>query len=95
MPEPDPTVRTLEAEQSKQPINSKITIGIIILIIGIALIIISSSLISSRRVSKGFLMTREEITDLRDEAKFGGVALLIVGGIIAAVKDDMEMLVDS
>src|SRR2546423_1668716 len=85
MPEPEPTARILEAEQSKQPVNGKIIIGIIILIIGIALIVISPSLIS-RHVSGGFMNTREEVTDLRDEAKFGGVALLIVGGIIAAVR---------
>jgi hypothetical protein len=89
MPEPEPTVRTFGVEQSEQPTNSKITIGIIILIIGIALIIISPSLlfVEAGRPSQfdPWGWGNQRITDLRNVARFFGAALLIVGGIISAV----------
>lgn len=69
--------------------NNRITIGIIILIIGVALIIISPSLRFEETVGhygEGFMrFPIKRITDLRDAAQFCGVALLIVGGIISAV----------
>src|ERR1044072_1224984 len=82
------SVRTLGVEQSKQLMNSKITIGIIILVIGVALTIISPSLrfvetVEYSRSGAPTLIMQD--TDLRDAAKFCGVALLIIGGIISAV----------
>ena len=88
----DPPTTKYPVDESRSPVvnrvsshmNSKLTMGIIILVIGVALIIISPSLISVRNFSEG-LTTRQEITDLTDAAKFCGVALLIIGGITAAV----------
>jgi hypothetical protein len=92
-----PTKRPID--ESRSPIVNSVSslmsnrkrLGIIIAIIGVALIIISPSLLSVKRVPGDLIVRgdglggREQITDLRDVAKFGGVALLIVGGIIAAV----------
>jgi hypothetical protein len=67
--------------------DSKITRGIIILIIGVALIIISPNLLFTETVGRdrvfGFPVT--QTTDLRNMAMFFGVVLLIVGGITSAL----------
>jgi hypothetical protein len=67
------------------------TIGPIILIIGVALIILSPNLLfhefsggGGGIMSENFLPT-VRITDLRNVASFFGVALLMVGGIVSAV----------
>jgi hypothetical protein len=73
------------------PMNRRtvISIGIVIAVIGVALIIISPSLLfvepgpPSRFDPWG--LGNQKITDLRNVAMFFGVALLIVGGIISAV----------
>jgi len=69
--------------------NSKITTGIIIFIIGVALIIISPNLLFTETVGTykvGFMQEPiTQTTDLRNVTLFFGVALLIVGGIISAV----------
>lgn len=79
------------ANTASNLMNNRKTIGIIIVIIGVALIIISPSLLYVQHIH-GDLFVRgdrmggsEQITDLRDAAKFCGVALLIVGGIITAI----------
>jgi hypothetical protein len=99
MSEPGPTVRTIGNEQSSQPVNSDMksimnnrkTLSIIIAIIGVALIIISPSLVFTEtthyKLTPGFpdMMDFHTNTQLKDLAFLGGIALLIVGGIIAAV----------
>jgi len=81
------SIRTVGHEQRKQPMNNRITKGIIVLVFGVALIIISPSLTFTETVGRdtifGFPVTRT--TDLRNVSMFFGVALLIVGGIISAV----------
>ncbi len=69
--------------------KSPTTIGIIIAIIGVALIIISPSLLFTKTVGTyhpGIVYDPTiRTTDLRDAAMFCGVALLVVGGIISAL----------
>jgi hypothetical protein len=92
MPEPEPTVRPIENEPSKQPslaakhtmARSKIVvpIGIVIVVIGVALIIISPNLFWQEfEFRTGIVRT----TDLRTVTLLFGVALLAVGGIVSAV----------
>jgi predicted RNA-binding Zn-ribbon protein involved in translation (DUF1610 family) len=80
---------TVEDEQSKQPPPSKITKGIIILIVGVALIIISPSLTftETTHFNAGFgdMLDFRTNTQLKDLAFFGGIAFLVVGGIISAL----------
>jgi hypothetical protein len=92
MPEPAPIVRTVGDEQSGQPISSStnnrivMAIGMVSVVIGVALIIISPKLLFVEHVPGGFLnLGMERITDLRSVSLFFGVAALIVGGIISAV----------
>lgn len=66
-----------------------IAVGIVIAIIGVAVIIISPNLLFVQHSSSGpndiFGMGRQRITDLRSVALLFGVGLLIVGGIVSAV----------
>ena len=86
--EPEPTVRIVSEEQSKQPINLAAR-GIIILVIGVALIIISPNLTFTETIhfNAGFgdMLDFRKNTKFENLAFFGGIALLIVGGIISAV----------
>lgn len=75
---PEPTVRTVGVEQSKQSMNSKITIGIIILMIGVILLIISSDM-TPRNIGE-----IQSIEALKNTTMLFGLVLLTVGGIISA-----------
>ena len=95
--EQEPTLRIEEAPQIAQPSNgeitkpsnSKITTGIVLVVIGIALIIISPNLQfteTSRTMSGGFsVVDIRENTQLKNLAFYGGIFFLVVGGISAAI----------
>lgn len=98
--EDEPSVKTIADEQSKQPIKLEkpieaskglVGVGIVILIIGVAVIIISPNLVFSGSSSSDLFHPGDGLsvsiwtTDLSGVTMFFGVALLIVGGIISAV----------
>lgn len=96
--EPEPSVRTMESEQSKQGISlnkkpieaSRVLIGagVVIAIIGIGLILLSPSFIFHDEVPGkvlGIPMMMPRTTDLTGQVKFFGVVLLVIGGIISAI----------
>lgn len=71
--------------------RTAIAVGIVVAIIGVALIIISPKLLFVEHIGgggdimSGNVGSTERFTDLRNVALFFGVALLIVGGIASAV----------
>lgn len=70
--------------------NSKLTLGIIILVIGIALIVISQTVSFVKEVpyrsALGFnLIDYRENTTLKNGILFGGIAGLIAGGVVLAL----------
>jgi Short C-terminal domain len=79
LPAPEPTLRTSGVEQSKQSMNSKITIGIIILMIGVILLIISSDMTPDFNHKGG-----QAVENLQNITMLLGLVLLTVGGIISA-----------
>jgi len=82
---------TPKASSAKKPgWQHKIAIGITMIIIGVALITISPRLVSQRAYSYsyGYGPTMTDFrtdTSGKDLAFFGGIVLLIVGGVLSAV----------
>ncbi len=77
-----------ESSGKKDLSRAVIAFGIIIIIIGVALIILSPSLLFTETVADPLLgrgQARHYTTDLRSGALLCGIALLFVGGIISAV----------
>lgn len=77
-----------ESSSRKDFSRAVIAFGIIIAIIGVALMIISPSLLFTETVPDfipGRGQTTQHTNDLRNIALLSGIALLIVGGIISAI----------
>jgi hypothetical protein len=91
------STRPVKAETLNQPLtnthtgvagvkNSKLAIGIIILIVGIALIVISQTDVFLQTSNfMGMSYYSGENTSLKHATLFGGIACLILGGVFLAL----------